>query len=1546
MELKTAESRRFRFAASVQAWTWLAVFASVAMCLAIIGLQNHQEETLRRYRRLLTDLREARVDLARGYLHLSLSSDRLSPFSREEGLALLDQSIEALREVQGQITPAVTPPARNGGLVGEFQAKSGAFREQLTAYCGAGPAALRDREVSLRLSFHELERLVQRMDDAGQGALQALSARLHAQIAATLTVSVALLSLVCLGVYRVGRRKQAAVRALHANQARLQESEARFKALFEQAAVGVAEIETATGRFLHVNQRYCDSVGYSREELLRLTHQALAHPDDLPACLAQMERFKAGTVREFAMEKRCRRKDGEVLWAALTVAPLWTPDGQPPRHVAVVQDITARKRGEHELEALARQRQLALDAAQMGWWSYNPVTRVSTLDDGYRKIFGVAGQTLPTDEILAQRIHPDDLPALWPKVEAALDPASPQPYAAEYRIRRGGDGQVRWIRAYGAATFEGEGAARRAVNLVGTVEDITERKQAEERLRESQERYRALVETTFDWVWEVDTEGRYTYVSPKVGELLGYAPGEVLGRTPFDLMPEAEARRVGALFQAIASRREPFSALENTNRHRDGRDVVLESSGVPTFDASGRFRGYRGMDRDITARKTAEAALRRSEAHLRTLVNTLPDLVWLKDPQGVYLACNARFETFFGAAAADIVGKTDYDFLSRAVADAFRANDAAAVTDGGPRMNEEEVTFASDGHKEFLETIKTAMFDAEGGLIGVLGIAHDITARKQAEEALRQSEARRALALDAAQAGTWEWDLATGRNTWSDKLWRLYGLEPHSAEPSYEVWRAAVCPDDLERVEQTLKEVVPKAAELILEWRVNAASDDLRWMLSRGRPVRDASGRVTHYAGVVMDITARKRAELALEAEAGRMSALLDAQREIASTDLEYADLIQLVLARMSRLAGAEGASLEMAEGDEMVYEAATGLAAPFAGLRLKIAESLSGFCMKSGALMRSDDIETDSRVDREACRRIGLRSMILLPLRYDEHTFGVLKLMSSDAAAFSADAEQSLRLMGGFLGATVSRKRTEMLLREREERLQTLGDNIPGGVIYQLHSPREGRSRYTYISAGIERIFGIPAASVLADPAPFWDLIVKEDRAAAAEVHARSLRELSLFDREFRQRTVSGELKWLHAIARPRRLADGSTIWDGVLMDITARKRAESERATLEDQLRQSQRLESVGRLAGGVAHDFNNLLMSIMGHAELCREGLGKGHPSCADLDGIMDAAQRSAGITRQLLAFARQQTVAPVVLNVNDHVANTLKLLQRLIGENVELTWRPGAQQALVKMDPSQLDQVLTNLAVNARDAIAGVGRITVETKEVFFDAQTCPKQEEAAPGAYVMLAFSDTGCGMDRQTLEHIFEPFFTTKLVGQGTGLGLATVYGIVKQNKGLIDVQSEPGKGATFRIFLRRQEEPAEAAGARPAAPEMPGGSETVLLVEDEDGVRSVTARFLRRLGYTVLSAGEPAAALRLISEHVGRVHLLITDVVMPGMSGRDLAAKLSAAYPGIKCLLMSGYPDGGVAHLGTVEEGLSFLAKPFSSDAFARKVREVLGSP
>jgi len=399
-----------------------------------------------------------------------------------------------------------------------------------------------------------------------------------------------------------------------------------------------------------------------------------------------------------------------------------------------------------------------------------------------------------------------------------------------------------------------------------------------------------------------------------------------------------------------------------------------------------------------------------------------------------------------------------------------------------------------------------------------------------------------------------------------------------------------------------------------------------------------------------------------------------------------------------------------------------------------------------------------------------------------------------------------------------------------------------------------------------------------------------------------------------------------------------------GTIINYVAVKRDVSHEAQLEAQLRQAQKMEAVGRLAGGVAHDFNNLLMGIMGYTELCREKIEPGHPIREYLDEIINGAQRSAEITRQLLAFARKQIIAPQILDLNDAVAGMLKMLQRLIGEDIKLTWSPGVDLRPVKLDPSQVDQILANLCVNARDAIDGVGEVVLETGRVIIDAESCASHPEAIPGAYVFLSVSDDGRGMDPETLVQVFEPFFTTKGLGKGTGLGLATVYGIVKQNNGFIYATSEPGKGATFRIYLPQVEAGVEKT-PETCGEEIPRGrGETVLLVEDEKSLLVTCGRFLEGLGYKVLAAGTPAEALKLVDQHPGDIHVLLTDVVMPGMDGRELAQRISAVKPGVKVVFMSGYTADVIAQRGVLDEGVQFLSKPFTRDDLARKMREVLG--
>ncbi len=397
------------------------------------------------------------------------------------------------------------------------------------------------------------------------------------------------------------------------------------------------------------------------------------------------------------------------------------------------------------------------------------------------------------------------------------------------------------------------------------------------------------------------------------------------------------------------------------------------------------------------------------------------------------------------------------------------------------------------------------------------------------------------------------------------------------------------------------------------------------------------------------------------------------------------------------------------------------------------------------------------------------------------------------------------------------------------------------------------------------------------------------------------------------------------------------------VSSDITERKRSDEQKDRLQAQLTQAQKMESIGRLAGGVAHDFNNMLAVILGHAELALESLHPEHPLFGDLQEIRKAGERSANLTRQLLAFARKQTVDPRVLDLNETMEGMLQMLRRLIGEDIQLEWRPGAHLWAVKVDPSQVDQILANLCVNARDAIGGQGRILIETQTACFDDAFCASREGYIPGDYVMLGVSDNGRGMDRETLDRLFEPFFTTKEKGKGTGLGLATVYGIVRQNRGFIHVCSEPGRGSTFRIYLPRF---AGTVGAGPAekSPESSGNVfETVLLVEDEPAILQMTAKMLEAMGYEVLAATSPGEAIRLAEERAGEIHLLISDVIMPEMTGLELSRSLTYFYPNLKHLFMSGYTADIIAHQGVLDEGVHFIQKPFSRGDLACKVRAVL---
>jgi PAS domain S-box-containing protein len=524
-------------------------------------------------------------------------------------------------------------------------------------------------------------------------------------------------------------------------------------------------------------------------------------------------------------------------------------------------------------------------------------------------------------------------------------------------------------------------------------------------------------------------------------------------------------------------------------------------------------------------------------------------------------------------------------------------------------------------------------------------------------------------------------------------------------------------------------------------------------------------------------------------------------------------------------------------------------------------------------------------------------------------------------------DPQRLLRLPAAVRGA-IDHARQRAAARAAERRYEALFHGAPVGLVRSLPD-----GRMLAANAAAARIWGYPdieallrvnARELYADPA---------DRARViATIEGREVVE----NFELHGRRGDGALLWVSLRVRAEKDAGGQVLhYEWSVADITERKRLESE-------LHQAQKLEAIGQLAGGVAHDFNNLLTVITGRSHLALAQLPADHALRRHIELIQTTAERAAALTRQLLAFSRKQVLEPKVLDLNAVVTGLAPMLRRLIGEDLEFAAVPAPELGAVKADPSQLEQVILNLAVNARDAMPQGGKLTIETGNMELDDAYTRRHLGASAGHFVMLAVTDTGHGMDAAVKARIFEPFFTTKEPGKGTGLGLATVFGIVKQSGGSIEVYSEPGQGTTFKVYLPRVDEAVDET-APAAAPTLARGSETILLVEDDDEVRALARETLDENGYVVIPAADPAEALRLVSSHAGPIHLLVTDVVLPQLSGRGLAERLTPEHRDLRVLYMSGYTDDAIVRHGVLEEGAAFLQKPFTPHTLLLKVREVL---
>jgi PAS domain S-box-containing protein len=575
----------------------------------------------------------------------------------------------------------------------------------------------------------------------------------------------------------------------------------------------------------------------------------------------------------------------------------------------------------------------------------------------------------------------------------------------------------------------------------------------------------------------------------------------------------------------------------------------------------------------------------------------------------------------------------------------------------------------------------------------------------------------------------------------------------------------------------------------------------------------------------------------------------------------------------------------------------------------------------------------TDLSAEPEETRHqiISSSGRVRIPLRYHRKKDGTVFPVEVVARFFELNGK---RLLLAAMRDISERLQAEEALRESRRFLIDLIEHS-GTVIFVKN--RAGY--YELINRKWEEVTGLTRENVLgrSDEELFPGYV-------GAQFRRNDLEVIESGRVQEKEEVLEGEngKRFFLSIKFPLRDKDGliSGIC-GISTDVTERKQAEEERERMQEQLSHSHKMESIGRLAGGIAHDFNNMLGVILGHSELALLKTAPVDQLYGNLKEIEKAAKRSADLTRQLLAFARKQTIIPKVMNLNDIVSGMLNMLARVIGEDIDISWVPGEGLWPTKIDPSQLDQILANLCANARDAIADVGRIVIATENVRIRDAFCRGHEGCAAGDYILLSVADNGCGMHKEAMPLLFEPFYTTKEVGKGAGLGLATVYGIVQQNRGFIKVESELGKGTTFRIYLPRYSE--IVAGTEEGKRKRSSGRETVLLVEDEPAILSMGKLMLENIGYHVLTAAEPAEAIRMASEYGGMIDLLMTDVIMPEMNGWELSTRLTALHPGLKRLFTSGYTADVIAHHNVLDESVHFIQKPFTIEGLAAKVREAL---
>jgi two-component system, cell cycle sensor histidine kinase and response regulator CckA len=1194
---------------------------------------------------------------------------------------------------------------------------------------------------------------------------------------------------------------------------------------------------------------------------------------------------------------------GRRIWIRTTAKAIYSGN-RIVRVLGSIMDITDQKKIEDSLRENTADVMALID---------NPVDSVFLSD--INGIILAANQTFAQrfgknkDELIGKCVYDLIPPELAKTRRAKAEEIIHSGLPVRFQDQRAGI----WLDQSVHPIFDAQG---KVVRIAIIARDITEHKQIEAALRESEEIFSQFMEHSPIYVFFKDRDIRSLRLSRNYEEMLGVPLDSLLGKTMDELFPSELAKTMAADDKRVLNDRKVLTIEEELNgRFYETIKFPIVIEGEPRYLA--------GYTIDITEKKLAEKALRKSEEKYRELYENAPVGIFRTDYSGKPESINSALACMLGFSSSQEAIDHYSDLAVQLYVRPERRDEfLRLLLEKGSVSEFEYEARTFDGRHIWVSMSARIQEQKEDGRFMIEGFAVDITERKQAENASRiQYELSRALGATL--------DLKEGLKASLSAAIRLSEMDcggVYLVDQESKGLRLA-CHEGLS--EALVRNVAafdadsPNVLFILKEQSIYTTCQD---MTEIDQDLNEGLRGV----GIIPIF------------HQGRVIACLSlASHTKDDVPVKCRELLESVADRIGSFISIALLYKELQESEQKHRMLLKGL--PDVVMRfdrearpLSVSENIQNFL----------NIKSEQLIGRTP-REMGFPEA---QCRFSEETIQKVFVsgdsIETELSVQGKNGERILnvRLMpefdsGGNVKSVLGIYRDITDHRKVEHDYQTLfREMLEGFALHEIICNSQGdpvNYRFLAVNPAFENMTGMRSSDIIGKTVldAFPDI-----EQSWIETYGR----VALTGQPITFENYSAELN-KHFKVTAFRPVEGQ--FACIFSDITEQKKIEREKIKLESQFQQAQKMESIGRLAGGVAHDFNNMLSVIIGNTELAISAITPDQPMYEKLNEVRLAAKRSADLTRQLLAFARKQTITPKVINLNETIESMLKMLMRLIGEDIGLKWIPEDGLWLTKLDPSQIDQILANLCINARDAIKGNGTITVKTGNIFLDSTYCVKNPGSVPGEYVMLSIDDTGCGMGQDTLDKLFEPFFTTKEVGKGTGLGLATVYGIVKQNNGFIDVTSEPDRGTTFTIFIPRFKGKSEIEVKRKESALIEQGKETILLVEDDPNILDMTYKILRHFGYTVLAAARPGEAINLAERHQGDLHLVITDVVMPEMNGRDLVKNILMLYPKIKRLFMSGYTADVISYHGVIEEGVHFIQKPFSVNSLAEKVRETLDS-